>query len=40
LLKKVHVDSGGTYSQQTASALRTLHAAIARLAANKPEGAP
>ncbi len=33
LLKKVHVDSGGAYSQQTAAALATLQAAIARLAA-------
>jgi hypothetical protein len=40
LLKKVHVDSGGAYSQQTAEALRTLHAAIARLAGHEPEGAP
>jgi hypothetical protein len=40
LLKKVHVDSGGAYSQQTAAALRTLHAAIARLAGREPEGAP
>jgi hypothetical protein len=40
LLKKVHVDSGGAYSQQTAEALSTLHAAIARLAGYEPEGAP
>jgi hypothetical protein len=40
LLKRVHVDSGGAYSQQTAAALRTLHAAIARLAGREPEGAP
>ena len=40
LLKKVHVDSGGAYHQQTAAALRTLHAAIARLAGHEPEGAP
>jgi len=40
LLKKVHVDSGGAYSQQTAAALRTLHAAIARLAGREPAGAP
>jgi hypothetical protein len=38
LLKKVHVDSGGAYSQQTAAALRSLHAAIARLAGHEPEG--
>jgi hypothetical protein len=40
LLKKVHVDSGGAYSQQTAAALRTLHATIARLAGHEPEGPP
>jgi hypothetical protein len=40
LLKKVHVDSGGAYNQQTAAALRTLHAAIARLAGHEPNGAP
>lgn len=40
LLKKVHVDSAGAYSQQTAAALRTLHAAIERLAETGPEGAP
>ena len=40
LLKKVHVDGGGAYSQQTAAALRTLHAAIERLAGSGPEGAP
>jgi hypothetical protein len=38
LLKKVHVDSGGAYSRETAAALRTLHAAIARLAGHEPEG--
>jgi hypothetical protein len=38
LLKKVHVDSGGAYSQQTAAALRTLQAALARLAGREPEG--
>jgi hypothetical protein len=38
LLKKVHTDSGGAYSQQTAAALRTLHAAIARLAGREPGG--
>jgi hypothetical protein len=31
LLKKVHVDSGGAYSRETASALTTLRAAIFRL---------
>ena len=36
LLKKVHVDSGGAYSEQTAAALATLHAAIARLAGRAP----
>ena len=40
LLKKVHVDSGGAYSQQTAAALRTLHAAIVRLTGHEAEGAP
>src|SRR5450432_2577749 len=39
LLKKVHLDSGAAYSQQTAAALRTLHAAIARLAGREPAGA-
>ena len=32
LLKKVHVDSGGAYSKETASALAALRAAIDRLA--------
>ena len=32
LLKKVHVDSGGAYSKETASALVALRAAIDRLA--------
>jgi len=40
LLKKVHVDSGGAYSQQTADALRALHATIARLAGHESEGTP
>jgi hypothetical protein len=40
LLKKVHVDSGGAYSQQTAAALSALHAAIARLAMREPTGVP
>ena len=31
LLKKVHLDSGGAYSRETASALTTLRAAIFRL---------
>ena len=33
LLKKVHTDSDGAYSQATAAALRDLHAAIKALAA-------
>lgn len=32
LLKKVHIDSNGAYSQQTAAALAALQAEIARLA--------
>ena len=40
LLKKVHVDSGGAYSQQTAAALRALQAAIARLAGHESDGTP
>jgi hypothetical protein len=32
LLKKVHTDSGGAYSRETAAALDTLHAAIRLLA--------
>lgn len=32
LLKKVHVDSGGAYSDATASALAELRAAVSRLA--------
>jgi hypothetical protein len=39
LLKKVHLDSGGAYSAQTAAALAELRAAIARLAAGD-RGAP
>ena len=35
LLKKVHVDSGGAYSQETASALAALRAAIDRLAGGR-----
>jgi hypothetical protein len=31
LLKKVHTDSGGAYSHDTAAALRDLHTAIRRL---------
>jgi hypothetical protein len=38
LLKKVHMDSGGAYSQQTAAALGALQAAIDRLAAAEPQG--
>lgn len=34
LLKKVHLDSHGAYRVETAAALATLHAAIARLAAD------
>jgi hypothetical protein len=40
LLKKVHVDSGGAYGQQTAAALRTLNTAVARLAWREPGDAP
>jgi hypothetical protein len=32
LLKKVHIDSGGAYSSETAAVLDSLHAAIRRLA--------
>jgi hypothetical protein len=32
LLKKVHVDSGGAYSRETAAALAELRAAILQLA--------
>src|SRR6185436_10538708 len=32
LLKKVHLDSRGAYSRETASALTALHAAVVRLA--------
>jgi hypothetical protein len=39
LLKKVHVDSGGAYSRQTATALTALNAAIARLGEREPGGA-
>jgi hypothetical protein len=39
LLKKVHSDSGGAYSRQTAAALVALQAAIARLAGHEPGGA-
>ena len=39
LLKMVHVESGGAYSRETAAALASLHAAIARLAAGDG-GAP
>ena len=37
LLKKVHVDSGGAYSKETASALAALRAAIDRLAGRREE---
>jgi hypothetical protein len=37
LLKKVHVDSGGAYSQQTATTLGALRAAIDRLAKPEPD---
>ena len=40
LLKKIHIDSGGAYSQQTAAALVVLRAAIARLAGHELGGAP
>jgi hypothetical protein len=39
LLKHVHLESKGAYSTETAGALATLHAAIARLAAGDA-GAP
>jgi len=39
LLKKIHMDSGGAYSQQTAAALVVLQAAIARLAGHEHGGA-
>jgi hypothetical protein len=35
LLKKVHIDSGGAYSRETAAALEGLHAAIRRLASGQ-----
>jgi hypothetical protein len=35
LLKKVHVDSGGAYSKETASALAALRAAVDRLAGGR-----
>jgi len=37
LVKKVHVDSGGAYSKETASALVALRAAIDRLAGGGEE---
>jgi hypothetical protein len=40
LLKKVHTDSRGAYSQTTAAALRDLHAAIRALAGSGDEGSP
>jgi hypothetical protein len=39
LLKKIHLDSGGAYSQLTATALGALLAAIDRLATSEPRGA-
>jgi hypothetical protein len=38
LLKKVHVDSGGAYSEGTAAALGALRTAIERLATSEPAG--
>jgi hypothetical protein len=35
LLKKVHIDSGGAYSRDTAAALDALHDAIRRLASGQ-----
>ena len=40
LLKKVHTDSRGAYSQATAGALRDLHAAIRTLAGGGDERSP
>jgi len=40
LLKKVHSDSGGAYSGDTAAALQTLHVAIRRLAGGSGGAAP
>jgi hypothetical protein len=39
LLKKIHMDSNGAYSQQTAATLVALQAAIASLAGHEPGGA-
>jgi hypothetical protein len=39
LLKKIHTDSAGAYSQQTAAVLGALRAAIEKLATSEP-GAP
>jgi hypothetical protein len=39
LLKKVHIDSGGAYSEQTGAALTALHVAITRLAGRNQEEA-
>ena len=38
LLKKVHLDRGGAYSRETASALMALHAAVVRLAGGDEGG--
>jgi hypothetical protein len=38
LLKMVHLDSKGAYSEQTGAALSDVRAAIARVAAEKPGG--
>ena len=38
LLKRVHVESEGAYSEATATALRTLHGAIGKLANDRQEG--
>ena len=38
LLKKVHLDSGGAYSRETASELTALHAAVVRLAGGDEGG--
>ena len=40
LLKKVHTDSRGAYSQATATALRDLHAAIRRLVGADDQRSP
>jgi hypothetical protein len=40
LLKKVHLDSRGAYSRETAAALDALRSAVARLAASDGAAAP